>query len=253
MNRAVLFILGTLFLFASSGAAQTQTRTIVGRVVDARTGRPVSSGQVSVKGTKLRDRLRPDGVFVIRPQVSNRNVVLVIRGDGYSRHEIAVAGDKGAVFIRLTADRVELEPLAFTAGAATGTVEGERLQGPGAPATSVLQALQGKVAGMDIQGNSGVPAGDLQLRLRGVNTILGPVSPLFVVDGVVLSTAAVGGGVGAVTGGFDAGVNRILDLNPADIESIEILKGARASMYGSRGANGVVLIRTKRGPSNHRR
>ena len=251
MNRAVLFILGTLFLLASSGAAQAQTRTIVGRVVDARTGRPVSSGQVWVKGTKLRDRLRPDGVFVLRPQVSNRNVVLVIRSDGYPRHEIPVAGGREVVLIRLAADRVELEPLAFTAGAATGSVEGERLQG--APATSVLQALQGKVAGMDIQGNSGVPAGDLQLRLRGVNTILGPVSPLFVVDGVVLSTAAVGGGLGAVTGGLDAGFNRILDLNPADIESIEILKGARASMYGSRGANGVVLIRTKRGPSNHRR
>ncbi len=251
MNRAVLFIVGTLFLFASSGAAQAQTRTIVGRVVDARTGRPVSSGQVWVKGTKLRDRLRPDGVFVIRPQVSNRNVVLVIRGDGYPRHEIAVAGDKETVFVRLMAERVGLEPLAFRAGAATGSVEGERLQG--APATSVLQALQGKMAGMDIQGNSGVPAGDLQLRLRGVNTILGSVSPLFVVDGVMLSNAAVGGGVGAVTGGFEAGFNRILDLNPADIESIEILKGAMASMYGSRGANGVVLIRMKRGPNNHRR
>ena len=251
MNRAVLFIVGTLFLFASSGAAQAQTRTIVGRVVDARTGRPVSSGQVWVKGTKLRDRLRPDGVFVLRPQVSNRNVVLVIRSDGYPRHEIPVAGGREAILVRLTADRVELEPLAFTAGAATGSLEGERLEG--APATSVLQALQGKVAGLDVQGNSGVPGGDLQLRLRGVNTILGPVSPLFVVDGVVLSTVAVGGGVGAVTGGFDPGFNRILDLNPADIESIEILKGARASMYGSRGANGVVLIRTKRGPSNHRR
>lgn len=251
MNRAVLFIVGALFLFASSGAAQAQTRTIVGRVVDARTGRPVSSGQVWVKGTKLRDRLRPDGVFVIRPPISNRNVVVVIRGDGYPRREIAVASDKETVFIRLSGDRVELESLAFTAGAATGTVEGERLQG--APATSVLQALQGKVAGMDIQGNSGVPGGDLQFRLRGVNTILGSVSPLFIVDGVVLSNAAVGGGVGAVTGGLDPGFSRIVDLNPADIESIEILKGARASMYGSRGANGVVLIRTKRGPSNHRR
>ena len=251
MNRAVLFIFGALFLFASSGATQAQTRTIVGRVVDARTGQPVSSGQVWVKGTKQRDRLRPDGVFVLRPQVSNRNVVLVIRSDGYPRHEIPVAGGTEVVLIRLSADRVELEPLAFTAGAATGSVEGERLEG--APATSVLQALQGKVAGLDIQGNSGVPAGDLQLRLRGVNTILGPVSPLFVVDGVVLSTAAVGGGVGAVTGGLDPGFNRILDLNPADIESIEILTGARASMYGSRGANGVVLIRTKRGPSIHRR
>ena len=251
MNRAVLFIFGALFLFASSGATQAQTRTIVGRVVDARTGQPVSSGQVWVKGTKQRDRLRPDGVFVLRPQVSNRNVVLVIRSDGYPRHEIPVAGGTEVVLIRLSADRVELEPLAFTAGAATGSVEGERLEG--VPATSVLQALQGKVAGLDIQGNSGVPAGDLQLRLRGVNTILGPVSPLFVVDGVVFTTPGGGGGGGRVTGGRDAGFNRILDLNPADIESIEILKGARASMYGSRGANGVVLIRTKRGPSNHRR
>ncbi len=127
MNRAVLFILGTLFLFASSGAAEAQTRTIVGRVVDARTGRPVSSGQVWVKGTKLRDRIRPDGVFIVRPQVSNRNVVLVIRSDGYPRHEIPVAGDREVVLVRLTADRVELEPLAFTAGAATGSVEEERL------------------------------------------------------------------------------------------------------------------------------
>ena len=153
MNRAVLFIVGTVFLFASSGAAQAQIRTIVGRVVDARTGRPVSSGQVWVKGTKLGDRLRPDGVFVLRPQVSNRNVVLVIRSDGYPRHEIPVAGGREAVLIRLSADRVELEPLAFTAGAATGSVEGERLQG--APATSVLQALQGKVAGFHLHCSPG--------------------------------------------------------------------------------------------------
>jgi TonB-dependent SusC/RagA subfamily outer membrane receptor len=119
------------------------------------------------------------------------------------------------------------------------------------PAASLEQGLQGKVPGADIQYNSGTPGGDLQLRLRGVTSILGSVAPLYVLDGTILSDASVPIGTATITGGDDFVPSRIADLNPNDIASIEILKGAAATtLYGSKGSNGVVVIKTKRGRRN---
>jgi TonB-dependent SusC/RagA subfamily outer membrane receptor len=116
------------------------------------------------------------------------------------------------------------------------------------PAANVTQILQGKVPGADVRQNSGVPGGDMQLTLRGVTTLLGPISPLYVVDGVIMSNESAPSGIGAVTGGYESRRSRIVDLNPNDVASIEVLKGAAASaMYGSKGSNGVVVITTKRG------
>ena len=125
------------------------------------------------------------------------------------------------------------------------------------PAQSVEHTLQGKVAGANIQTNSGAPGGGTQVQMRGVTSIIGSAAPLYVVDGIVMSDVAIPSNQNAVTsasGGSnpslnqDAQVNRIADLNPYDIESIEVLKGASAAaIYGSQAANGVVIIRTKRG------
>ncbi|HYI01930.1 SusC/RagA family TonB-linked outer membrane protein, partial [Hyalangium sp.] len=124
----------------------------------------------------------------------------------------------------------------------------------------VDQAIQGKVAGANIQANSGAPGGGLQMRLRGVSTINGDTAPLYVIDGVIISDVAIASGIFAVTastGGSnpqptqDSQVNRVADINPNDIESIEILKGASAAaIYGSKASNGVVIINTKRGRSS---
>ncbi|HEX8431781.1 MAG TPA: TonB-dependent receptor plug domain-containing protein, partial [Longimicrobium sp.] len=126
-----------------------------------------------------------------------------------------------------------------------------------APAQTIERALQGKVAGANIASNSGAPGGGIQIQLRGVSSISGNSDPLFVVDGVIASNASIPSGqnaVGQASRGFNSStsqdqlVNRMADLNPNDIESIEILKGASASaIYGSKAANGVVIIRTKSG------
>ncbi len=129
-----------------------------------------------------------------------------------------------------------------------------------APAAALEQALQGKVPGAMISMNSGAPGGGAQIQIRGVTSILGAGQPLFVVDGVIISNDAISDGANSITGAAgrttpagigssqDALVNRVADLNPQEIESVEIIKSAAATaMYGSRATNGVVVIKTKRG------
>jgi len=123
------------------------------------------------------------------------------------------------------------------------------------PASTVESTLQGKIAGAEIQSNSGAPGGGFSIGFRGIKTILGDANPVFVVDGAVISNAAIGSGSGLITGAANSenAVNRIADINPADIESIQVLRGPSATaQYGSRAGNGVVIINTKRGhPPEH--
>ncbi|MEZ4433559.1 MAG: TonB-dependent receptor [bacterium] len=125
------------------------------------------------------------------------------------------------------------------------------------PAPTISEALQGKIAGANIQSNSGAPGGGIQLQLRGISSIKGRSAPLYVIDGVIISDDAIPNGISAVTASVsgssadntqDNQVNRIADLNPDDIESIQVLKGASAAaIYGAKASNGVVIITTKRG------
>src|SRR5207249_2392140 len=144
------------------------------------------------------------------------------------------------------------------AAVATTVVTGAELTAVPAPALD--RALQGRVPGAYIQQNSGAPGGGTQVQIRGSNTVVGSADPLFVVDGVIVSDASLSTGLFSVTASGnpqstrndgekqDDPVNRLTDLNPNDVESIEILRGAAASsIYGSKGVNGVVIIRTKRG------
>lgn len=125
------------------------------------------------------------------------------------------------------------------------------------PAPTISHVLQGRIAGANIQSNSGAPGGGIQLQLRGVSSIRGNSTPLYVVDGVIINDTAIPNGISAVTGSVsgssadntqDNQVNRIADLNPYDIESVQVLKGASAAaIYGGKASNGVVIITTKRG------
>jgi TonB-linked SusC/RagA family outer membrane protein len=123
-------------------------------------------------------------------------------------------------------------------------------------AQTLDDAMTGKLAGANMQANSGAPGGGAQLRLRGISTVNGQSSPLYVIDGVIISNVAIPSGANAITaaaGGGNASnqdnpVNRLADLNPNDIETLEVLKGASAAaLYGSKASNGVVVITTKRG------
>ena len=254
-----------LLLAVAAGAvapAAAQTRRITGRVEAAR-GVAIAEAQVEVAATRIQTTADSRGAFSVT--VPEGPAELVVRAIGYRSQRVQVPVGVDAVTVTLARDVFRLEDVVVT-GQATGV---QRRNLPNAVATvtaadlgdtptpSIEQQLQGKVAGADIQTNSGAPGGGVQVRLRGITSINATAEPLYVVDGIVVSDVSIPSNQNAVTaaaGGSnpslnqDGQVNRIADLNPSDIDNIEILKGASASaIYGGRASNGVVIITTKRG------
>jgi TonB-linked SusC/RagA family outer membrane protein len=239
-----------------------QVRQISGRITNSQTEQGVPDATVAVLGTQIVAQADNEGRFALNAPDGSTN--LMVRSIGYKRQQITVPPGQGTVNVALEPDVFKLEEIVIT-GQATGveqrnlanavsTVSAAELNR--APAPTIESALQGKIAGATIQANSGAPGGGLQVNLRGVSTIIGDLEPLYVIDGVAASDVAIPNGANAVTqaqaGGNprnqDNAVNRIADLNPEDIEKIEVLKGgSAAAIYGSKATNGVVFITTKRG------
>ena len=253
---------GAAMLFGAHGL-HAQTRPLTGSVSDATNGQPISGAAVAVSGSAQSTFTNEDGNFSV--SVAPGEAVLEITMLGYQPATVAVSEGIDNISVLLQVDVLNLDEVVVT-GQATGisrrnlanavsSVSARELDR--VPAASVEQALRGKVAGANIQSNSGAPGGGMQLQLRGVSTILGNHRPLYVVDGVIVSDETIPSGVHTVTvsssnpvrgGSQDNSANRISDLNPYDIESIEVLKGASAAaIYGSKANNGVIIIRTKRG------
>jgi TonB-linked SusC/RagA family outer membrane protein len=243
-------------------AASAQERQITGRVTSA-TGEPVAGVAVSQTGTAFAAVTNADGRYTIpAPPVAVR---LVFRRIAFKRKEVAVAPDQNTADVSLDPDVFNLEAVVVTgqvtgierrnAAMATTQVSGEEVARVPSPALD--RALAGRVPGAIISQNSGAPGGGTQIQIRGSNTVIGSPDPLFVVDGVIYSDASLPSGLFTVTRsssnrGFgeqqDDPVNRLADLNPDDVESIEVLRGAAASsIYGSKAANGVIIIKTNRG------
>ncbi|MEO7965666.1 MAG: TonB-dependent receptor plug domain-containing protein, partial [Gemmatimonadaceae bacterium] len=201
----------------------------------------------------------------------NGDVRLQVRAIGFRMQVLTVPAASSNVSAELVADVFNLEQVVVTgqqtavdrrnATTSTSVVSSDELTQ--VPAATIDKALQGKVAGAIISQNSGAPGGGMQIQIRGNNTIIGGSDPLFVVDGIIYSNATIPTGLSSVTGSSsnrgngdvqDDAVNRIADLNPSDIESIEVLKSAAASsIYGSKAANGVVIITTRRGRAGRAR
>jgi TonB-linked SusC/RagA family outer membrane protein len=257
------FSLAALLLAGAVGSALAQERAITGTVRDSITGAPLSSVVVTIRGTRVSVETGDNGTYLL-PKV-NGAVTLSFRGIGYKRRNVLVTADQNEVDVGLERDVFRLEEIVVT-GQATGVVRRNVANAVATidatdlgavPTVSIEQQLAGKVAGADIQSNSGAPGGGVQVRLRGITSVNADAEPLYVVDGVIVSdvaipsnqnevTAASGGSNPALT--QDAQVNRIADLDPRDIASVEILKGASASaIYGGRASNGVVIITTRRG------
>ena len=259
-----LRVCGTSVLFAilSAQFAAAQVRQISGRVTNTQTQEGVPEATVAVLGTEIVAQTNNQGIYQLNAPAGD--VSLVFRAIGFKRQQLAVPAAQPTADVALEPDVFNLQEIVIT-GQATGverqnlpnavaTVSSSELNR--APAPTLESALQGKIPGAYIQANSGAPGGGYQLNLRGVSTINASVDPLYVVDGIVVSNAAIPNGQNAVScaqcGGNprnqDNPVNRIADLNPEDIERIEVLKGASASsIYGARAANGVIVITTKRG------
>jgi TonB-linked SusC/RagA family outer membrane protein len=244
--------------------AQAQ-RTVTGRVTDAGNRSPVPGVAVLVSGTTLGATTTDSGTFRITG-VPATAVTLTARRIGYQPATLPVAADQSEVTMVLTQDVLQLEAQVITGAATTISTRNSPNditvlnadQINQVPAPTIENALQGKVPGAQIsQNNGGAPGGGLQIQIRGITSINADANPLYVIDGVVMDNETVNSGENAITGAGnntitqdpqDNSPNRAADLNPNDIESIQVLKGATAAaIYGSRAGSGVVVITTKKG------
>ncbi len=234
------------FVLLSASVLQAQTMQITGTVTSASDGQPVIGASVVVKGTTLGTATDVDGKYTLN--VPSSATTLVFSFIGYVNHE-AVIGNRTVIDVVMQTDATELEEVIVVA---YGTVKREGRTGSISsvnneniaelPATSVDKMLTGKMAGVQITGASGQPGADSQIRIRGISSINAGSEPLWVVDGIPVMRGD--------QSYFTNTGNALASLNPNDIESITVLKdAAAASVYGSRAANGVILVTTKSGSS----
>ena len=254
-----------ILVLLSGFCIDTIAQTIVsGKVTNQKDNSGIEGISIVIKGTRsgaVSDNL---GGFTLKLN-NNNTVTLVASGIGFKAQELTVDPSKMATGVHfvLTEQFSKLDEVVVT-GTAAGTtkrqlgsyvssVSAEDLN-KGATG-NVLAALQGKTAGAQIIQNSGDPAGGMSVRLRGISSVLSSSEPLYIVDGVIINNAT--NRVTNTSGNYDGGnfvgsigQNRMVDINPADIERIEVLNGAAAAAtYGSRANAGVIQIFTKRGKS----
>jgi TonB-linked SusC/RagA family outer membrane protein len=228
--------------------------TIEGTVVDER-GDPLAAANVIVRGTRFGAATDAQGNYRIFLPAVPDEVVVEARFLGYKsvRQNVVQRSGIAEVNFRLTIDALQMDEIVVTGasvatekrqlGNAISTVGARELELAASPA--IDRALSGKVAGALVQQNSGNPAGGVSVRLRGVSTVLGSADPLYIVDGVIVNNDSP---QLIDLGGYSQ--NRLIDINPNDIERVEVIKGAAAAaIYGSRANNGVVQIFTKKGRS----
>jgi TonB-linked SusC/RagA family outer membrane protein len=245
MRKIVTLLSGVLLLFCTAFA---QTKEVTGKVADA-TGAPLPGVSILIKGTRTGTTTDASGKFSI--QVKD-GATLVISGASYAA--IEVKATPGTVMnITLTEKKQELTEVVVTAlgirrekkalGYAVATVDKKALELR--PDGDVVRLLNGKAPGVDIGNTSGISGSGTNIIIRGVGTITGSATPLFVVDGVPFD-ASTNSQAGFVYG--NTTTSRFLDLDPNAIESISVLKGLSATtLYGELGRNGVVLVTTKNG------
>jgi len=237
-----LTLIGISQLFA-------QNKVIKGRVLDENS-KPIFRATVSVKGTSLGALSDEGGNFVLE-NVPKTAKTLTVSSIGYATQDIVI-GNKTIFEIQLSSTTSKLDEIVVVA---YGTTKKKDLTGSVAsvrgsnltniPVAGPDQALQGQAPGIQVTAASGAPGGGVSIRIRGVSSLSAGNQPLWVVDGVPiitdnLSTYGVGG----------QGLNPLSDINPDDIQSIDILKDAAgAALYGSRANNGVILVTTKKGAS----
>src|SRR5690606_15155824 len=245
-------ILLITFMFVSALATESwaQTRSVTGKVTSAEDGSTLPGVNVILKGTTTGTVTDIDGNY--RITVPEDGGTLVFSFIGLATQE-AVVGARSVVDIQMVSDVEQLGEVVVTAlgiersvknlGYAASSLSSDELtQGK---ERSVLNSIQGKVPGVNIRSASGAPGASTRMIIRGYNSINQSQQPLFVIDGVPLNNSQVG--ETGLNGGTDFG-NGLNNINPEDIESLDILRGTSATvLYGSRGANGVVLITTKKG------
>ncbi|ADQ18290.1 TonB-dependent receptor plug [Leadbetterella byssophila DSM 17132] len=251
-----------LLLLVGSGQAFAQY-TVTGTVKDGKTGEPIIGANVYLKENPTKGTLTDaDGKFSLGVP-TNQEATLEIKFLGYFLQAIPVSPSQTSVSVSLKEDITNLEEIVVSGLAssvkrsnlanAVTSVSAKELTG-----TTTIQttdgALYGKVVGANIRSSGGAPGGGISIQLRGISSLVGASQPLIILDGVYINNASQRTGRATLTGAGasnqDDGANRLADINPADIENIEILKGpSAAAIYGTRANAGVVIITTKKGSS----
>jgi TonB-dependent starch-binding outer membrane protein SusC len=252
--RNLLLVTSVFLLLLISFAGFSQTKTVSGTITDVQ-GSPMPGVNVVIKGTTRGTTSDATGKYSIEAE---DEVTLQYSFIGYTTQEIRV-GAQSRIDIKLEEDVATLQEVVVVGygvqkksdlTGAIASVDGEAMRGT--MTSSVDQALMGRVAGVQVTQNSGQPGGAVSIRVRGTTSLTQSSEPLYVIDGIQISGNGQGisgfdwqGGSGGQQG---AALNPMASINPNDIESIEVLKDASATaIYGSRAANGVVIITTKRG------
>lgn len=245
--KKILLVNFVLLLMAVT--AWAQERTVTGKVTAAEDGTPIPGVNIFVKGTTLGTTTDAEGKYSL---VVPAGATLIFSFIGNATQEIAV-GERSSLDVRLSQDSKELDEVVVTAigversskslgYSATRIDQDEIVQGRN---PSILSSLQGKLAGVQISNGSGAPGSSNKVIIRGYTSLGGGNNPLYVIDGMPIDNTFTGST--ALAGGSDFG-NRVNDINPEDVESISVLRGAAAtSLYGSRASSGVILITTKKG------
>ena len=249
------FVLAVGLIILSGAVIQAQTNNILlsGKVVEEKTNAPLEGATVHIKGTTHEVVTDKTGKFTF---ITGQKVpvIYIVSFVGYQTHEVPVSEATG-VQIQLKESGTQLNDVVVVG---YGTQTRKNLVGAiskvkGAeineiPVAGIDAQLQGKSAGVQINSNTGIPGDGIFVRVRGATSINAGNDPLYIVDGVFINNTSL---QTVNTGG--RATSPIADINPADIESIDILKDASSTaIYGSRGANGVVIITTKRGNFNVR-
>ena len=250
MKRKLMLLLACLFV--GIGLVTAQTQKVTGVVISEEDGQPVVGASVLVKGTTLGTITDVDGNFNLS-NVPSSAKTLQISYIVMQTQEVAI---KPNLRVVLKADAQKLDEVVVTAmgisrekkalGYAVQDVKSDALTR--AANTDLAGALQGKVSGIDITPSSGMPGASSKITIRGSRSFTGDNTPLYVIDGMpIASTADVSTSLTDGAYGTDY-ANRAVDIDPNDIESINILKGQAASaLYGMRASNGVIVITTKSG------
>jgi TonB-linked SusC/RagA family outer membrane protein len=245
MRKALLFL---IFAFLSQ-IAWAQERTIRGKITNGEDGSPLPGVSVVVQGTNRGTVTDVEGQY--RLPVADGDAVLVFSFIGMLSQEQTI-GNRETIDVQLSPDSKQLSEVVVVGygteqqkliTGSIGVVKSDAIKD--LPVSTVDGMLQGQAAGVQVLQNSGTPGGGMSVRVRGTTSISGSGQPLYVIDGIPLTT-----GDYAQVGYEGQGINALSDLNPNDIESMSVLKdAATAAIYGARASNGVVLITTKRGKS----
>ena len=237
---SVLFMLLMLVAGNPTNAQTGESLTVTGKVLDE-AGKPLAGATVTVKGSSKGTFTSGEGDFSLK-NVKPASVLLV-SFQGYETINVDVKGSDLLTIsmkkdVNVLSDVVVVGYGTQRKSASTGSIASVKAADiTQTPVTNVAQGLAARVAGVQITQNNAAPGGNISVRIRGTNSINGSSEPLYIIDGIQVSN---GGGV--------TDVSPLSTINPNDIESVEILKDASSTaIYGARGANGVVLISTKRG------